>query len=573
MANAENRSRRAKAVSPGGLGALAAMLLAGCAWSASGLSAKKAAPRTDRVAKPWAQVSLESIGFPGVSDTFLQIGASMLTVHILDDSHLLVTFSTRDLVRRLPDDPKTDDDRMVAAEIVDLPSGKIAARTVWHMHDHSRYLWSLGGGRFLVRIGDRLSTMTPLANLGKSDPFERTVFPGQQYRPNAVLVSPDGGLVTLESVVSYVNPDGRAEALLGDVGADRPVTQTVVQFFRLRGGEKPATGAAGDGAGGAGLQVVAAGVVTSPEPVALPVDADGYLWAEETANNVWSMSFNEFGGKAIDLGKVQSSCAPRLQMVSRGEFLAVTCQGADSSMKIASYGLDGHETWEEGMGELGAPVFAFAPEAARFAVSRTTAAVPQLAVGTNVDQGTPARQEVRVYQNASGDLLLKVDCSPIFKSGENFDLSSDGLMAAVVRSGAIAVYRLPAPGRQDLEDMLEVAKFAPPPGDGRVSLPRLTAPVEVAKSGAGAGAAAGATTASATGQPAGAPAEPMLAAGQGSPGGQGVVATAALRSGSGSEGPKIAGAGAQSEAARKPPTLLKPGEKPEFGGSNRQQPN
>jgi hypothetical protein len=570
MAIAENRSRRARAggtarPGAGGLAALifAGLMLAACEMSGSALTPRKTAPRTDRQAKPWAQVSLDSIGFPGVSASFLQIGASMLTVHILDDSHLLVTFSTRDLVPRLADDPKTDDDRMVAAEIVDLPSGKVAARTVWHMHDHARYLWKLGDGRFLVRIGNRLSTMMPLANLNSKDPFERTVFPDQQYRPSVVVVSPGGRLVTLESVVSYVNPDGRAEALLGDVGADRPVTHTVVQFFRMSDVQRPESAG-----GGSSLQVVAAGVVTAAEPVVLPVDGDGYLWAEETANSVWSMSFNEFGGKAIDLGNVRSSCIPRLQMVSRAEFLALTCQGTDSNVKMASYGLDGRETWEEGMGDLSAPIFAFAPAAARFAMSRATVGVPSLTVGSSGDQGTVAQQEVRVYQNASGDLLLKVDCSPIFKSGENFDLSSDGLMAAVVRKGAIAAYKLPAPGKEDREDMLEVAKFAPPPADGRVSLTRLTA--EVAKGGAGAAAASAAATAdgkagtAAVGQTAGGQVEPMPTAGRGAPGSQGVIATAALRSAE----PNIAGVAG---AARKPPTLLKPGEKPEFGSSN--QPN
>jgi hypothetical protein len=330
-----------------------------------------------------------------------------------------------------------------------------------------------------------------------------------------------------------------------------------------------------------GLQVFPAGSITSAEPVVLPMDADGYLWAEENSSNLWAMSFNENGGKTIDLGKVQSSCAPRLQMVSHDEFLAITCRGTDASTKIASFGLDGHETWEEGMDDLNTPSFAFAPAAARFAVSRTTVAVTPLTVGTSGEQGTAARQEVRVYQNASGDLLLKVDCSPIFKSGENFDLSGDGLMAAVVRNGAIAVYKLPPPGKEDREDMLEVAKFAPPPGDGRVLLPRLTAPVEVAKGGGGASAAgaarpaaraaadADAKSATATiGQPAGA-AGPMLSTGQGAAGGQGVVANASLRT----EGPNIAGAVAAPQAARKPPTLLKPGEKPEFGGGNQQQPN
>lgn len=565
------------------MGLLAAAALVGCGLRAETPSSKKVAPRDDRAAKPWVQVSLDSLGFPGVSDTFLQTGASMLTVNFLDDSHLLVTFSTRDLVPRLAGDPKTDDDRMVAAKIVELPSGTVDAHTVWHMHDHGRYLWSLGGGRFLVRIGDRLSTMSPLANLGKPDAFERTTFPGQVYRPTAVLVSPDGGLLTLESVVSYVNPDGRAEVLLGDVGADQPVTRTVVQFFRLQdehGDEQGLDAGKGGDADKPLLQVVPAGTLASAQPVMLPVDADGYLWDEEMGRNVWSAGFDEAGGKTIDLGKIQSTCEPRLQMVSRGEFVAFTCQGVGSSVKMASYGLDGHETWEEGMGNLGTPAFAFAPAAARFALSRTVAAVPGVAMGTSVDQGTAARQEVRVYQNASGDLLLKVECSPIFKSEENFDLSSDGLEAAVVRNGAIAVYKLPPLGKEDREDMAEVAKFSPPPGAGVVSLARLTVPVEVAGNSGAAGVASAPKAAVAAAGAGSARAVPVSAA-VATPvlGGQVSARPELAAQGSGSgvsarveQAIPTTGAGVQ-PGARKPPTLLNPGEKPEFGRSNAEQPN
>ena len=53
---------------------------------------------------------------------------------------------------------------MVAAELVELPRADLA-RTDWHMHDHRRYLWRLGRGRFLVRSRNELSLITPEARL------------------------------------------------------------------------------------------------------------------------------------------------------------------------------------------------------------------------------------------------------------------------------------------------------------------------------------------------------------------------------------------------------------------------
>ena len=55
-----------------------------------------------------------------------------------------------------------------------------------------------------------------------------------------------------------------------------------------------------------------------------------------------------------------------------------------------------------------------------------------------------------MYQNASGDLLLKVECSPVIKTAENFDLSADGSQLAVIRQGNIAIYKLPPLSQQDL---------------------------------------------------------------------------------------------------------------------------
>jgi hypothetical protein len=470
--------------------------------------------------KPWVQVPLESLGFPGVSSVVLAAGSSVLTVNFVDSSHLLVTFELRKLVPRVDHDPEDHADRLVAGEIVDLPDGHIEARTEWHMHDHGRYLWNLGGGRFLLRIGERLYTMAPLSQPAGGDMFTRTLFPSHPERPTLVEVSQDGGVVTVETELNRQDEGGRTKVVLGDQDT-APAASTLIDFFRLTA----------DAASGA-LVVTPAGHVGSATPVLLPIDADGYLWATQTAMGAWGVTFDGFGGKTLNLGTIQSSCFPRLTMTSRSEFVALTCQGSDDRIKIASYGLDGTDTWEEAVGDFGRPSFAFAPAAARFAISGTNLSAetdgPVVAAGGPV-QGP--RQEVRVYQNASGDMLLRVDCSPGFKTAENFDLSSDGMLAAVVRNGAIAVYKLPPLTKKDRDDMAEVASFAPPASMADVSLRRLLAPARVETAAA---------------------AVPVVPAG---------VAHAA-------ETPTQEADPPPGPGQRKPPTLLNPGEKPLFGSSN-----
>jgi hypothetical protein len=485
------------------------------------------AMRGEKKPVPWVRFPLEALGFPGVSNTFLGSGSSVLTVNFVDSSHLLVTYGLRKLVPRLEGDPDDDEDRLVAGEIVDLPYGHIEARTEWRMHDHGRYLWNLGGGRFLLRMGQRLYTMDPKSNREAKDPFARTLFPNRPQRPGLVEVSPDGGVVTLETVYALTEPGASTKVVLGDQDTPPiPKSKTMIDFFRIR-----ADSTEGPAKGGSGFEVVAAGVVQSPMALHLPIDADGYLWAEEVGGGMWAVTFDGFGGKTIQLGAIKSSCRPMLQMTSRSEYLAMTCQGSDDRIKMISYGLDGSETWEEMVGDFGRPGFAFAPAAARFAVSGSDSSVgAPVSLVPGGDDSTP-RQEVRVYQNASGDLLLRVSCNPVFKTTENFDLSPDGMLAAVIRDGAIAVYKLPPLSKRDRDDMAESATFAPPASTGEVMLKRLTGPPKAAR-------------------------RPSADAGSVGPGNVEAPLGAPVLAESGPVAP------------RKPPTLLNPGEKPVFGTGN-----
>ena len=91
----------------------------------------------------------------------------MFTLHYVDDKHLLVTFVVHRLIPRLRDEPEDDQDRVTDAVLLELPTGKVLARTTWHLHDHGQYLWNLGHGHFLLRIRDTLTTFAPLANLSE----------------------------------------------------------------------------------------------------------------------------------------------------------------------------------------------------------------------------------------------------------------------------------------------------------------------------------------------------------------------------------------------------------------------
>ena len=459
-------------------------------------------------APPEVRLPLEDLGFPGVSSSFLSIGASQLTVHFVDNQHLLVTFGLRGLVPRLPGDPVDHEDRMVAGLLVELPSGKVLARTEWHLHDHGRYLWTLGEGRFLLREGNELWTFAPVANLPQEKAFLRTAFPHRHGSVEALIVSPDSKLVTVETRSS-----GSDANELGDRPHSSPVT---LDFYRITG------------AGTESSPIVreAAGSVRAAAEMSLPMNADGYLRSADTQNNGhWSMAFEPTSGKTIKLAPIDSSCPPVLNLVSPTQFLALGCRGSTGRTTLMAFDFNLHEMWEDPLGFVGQPVFALAPTAGRFAVNRVNSAASTDILPS--DQDTPMSQEVRVYQTQTGDLLLRVGCSPVIRTSENFDLSADGMRLVVVRKATIEVYRLPELTSTDHADLAELQKAAPPQGTGMFNLSAIAA---------------------AESKPA---AEPE-------PRGNLTLTVSAAATSSGSE------AVGDTPTRRKPPTLLNPGEKAEF---------
>src|SRR5580698_2742630 len=93
------------------------------------------------------RIPLGPLGYQPVAQDFLLQGDSALTVHFVDTDHLLITFAVRRLMKREPDPLPGDEDRTIAAVLVELPSGNVLARTEWRGPDRLQYLLGLGHGR------------------------------------------------------------------------------------------------------------------------------------------------------------------------------------------------------------------------------------------------------------------------------------------------------------------------------------------------------------------------------------------------------------------------------------------
>lgn len=402
------------------------------------------APLFARPRPPSAHIPLEDLGYQTLSTRWLLSGSSLLSVNFVDDQHLLLSFGVRRLLRRLPNDPVDDDDRTVHTVLLELPSGKVLATTEWRLHDQGQFLWNLGRGRFLLRIHNTLYTFAPLLNLASPEPFVLRQFLHSEHAIQAILLTPESDLLTIETVEPSTQPQARGDSTPTPSG-------TLISFYRL-----VVPDPANDH-----VLAASAGRVLSRGPGEIPLNAAGFLNTLDQGNQTWAFDFSTYTGKLYQLGIFDSTCRPSPAFVTRSEFVAFSCRGGDTQQLLAAFNLRGDEMWQAVLsGSYIAPRFAFSPTSGRFAVSRilvNSAAIP-------TDELVPAQlngQTVDVYQIDSGNLLLHIDCSPIARAGQNFALSPNGLSFAVVRDEAVEIYTLPPLSDEDKAAVQRAEATAP----------------------------------------------------------------------------------------------------------------
>ena len=513
------------------------------------------------------RIPLEPIGFQPMLEDFLLAGVSGLTVDFVDNDHLLVTFNTKHLMKREPDEQPQDDDRTVEAVLVELPSGKALARTEWRLHDGLEYLWNVGHGRFLLRVRDRLMLLAPMASI---DPFHaETVLDVGDRHIVALLLSSDKDLLTLETTRRVAAPAGTASNVSFAGNDEGGAVQ--INFFRLI--DTPE-----------GLAFGPAGVVRAPVALAVPMTTAGILDVLEGGKNRWLFNFNEHAGKVHELAEWDTACAPHANFVGQSEFVAFGCRGSEDKPEIAGFNIKGEQMWEQGLYDsYVSPGFAFAPAAGRFALERTIVSIP-LGEDAPLNEGAVVGEEVRVYQTWSGKVLLKVNTSPVERAGGNYALSADGTRLAVFEqtgkqrttklgdpytetATSLVVYPLPPLTDQDRASLKEMEAKAPVDTGARVdaSLERLAsedasgAAADRAEQAAQAKAAAAAPGSAQAGAAA-ATADATAGKEPGNPAMNGQLPNA----------PGVGAPQVSSEAedgtpsgARQPPTLYQPGESPQ----------
>lgn len=365
---------------------------------------------------PAVRIPVAPLGYMAPSAFYLTSRLSSASLDFIDSSHVLFTFHVSGLMKRLPGDPPDDEDQMIRAVVLDLRTGKVQAKTEWRMHDRARYLWALGGGRFMVRqrdtlwLTDRTLKLKPYLNVA-----------GKLV---AVEMSPDRKLLMFEA---QEQPEDTAATPALQPGGALQLGSKKTRLYMVQ----PDT-----------RKVVATSVV--PHPVELPLLSDGYVNAlPGKKSNTWMLTHVPFHGEPQPMTEMDSPCRPTLQVLSANVTLAEGCWGSGSDHKVEAMTLAGRVLWQQTWSNKYIwPTFAFSGDGTRFAYASIQVSQPIGALDP-VDNTNIVNQLVGVFDTVTGKLQLVRTATPILSAGQNYALSDDGRRFAILRNGAIEVYDLP----------------------------------------------------------------------------------------------------------------------------------
>jgi hypothetical protein len=404
--------------------------------------------------QPALAIPLEPLGFQPLSQRNLLGGSSMITLDYVDSTHLLLTFNARRLIRRIPGDPPTDEDRNVDALLLELPSGRVVARAEWLLHDHGQYLWNLGHGQFLFRVRDDFSILAPLANLEGGTAFQGRPFLHSTRRVEVVNVSADATFLTIES--SLPQPSVSNDQFQSNAARSAEPSDIQINFYHLDFAEK-----------GGFVLAKELGALQANHIVELPTSPGGILQVLDQGRQRWAFDFKTYTGKLKELALFDSTCRPIPVFISLSEFIAFGCRGGSVRQQLAGFNLRGDATWEMALsGPFIAPHLVFAPSAGRFALGRVITVSLAFPLDT-VDPGFFTGQSVDVYQNDSGKHLFHIDCFPIVRAGQNFTLSPDGMNLAVIREDTVEIFPLPPLSPQD-KTAIKLSQDSAPPATNTI---------------------------------------------------------------------------------------------------------
>lgn len=350
---------------------------------------------------PSVTIPASPLGFSPPSLIYLGRHYSLVALDFLGEDRLLFSFRASGLLEREAGEPSAD--RQMKAVVLTLPEGKVESQALWTVPDRARFVWALKDGHFLLRdqqglkIGDPSLQTKPLLSLTGE-------FRSLQIDPNSELAV----VHTLEEAKS------RSEA------PDEAVTRVI----QLDSGKVQQT------THSSGLDE-------------LPINSEGSLEVVHDKYDQWSLRLTGLGGSKV-LGHIESTCLPRSAFISDQEILLDGCDNARVP-KLTAVSVSGHILWESEAPLLYVPPTLVPSLGGSRFVRETIVLKKRPNPGSETLWVKDVRgQVVRIYDAATGKIVLETQVTPAFDGGGNVAISPSGRRIAVLNAGSIQVFDLTA---------------------------------------------------------------------------------------------------------------------------------
>lgn len=370
---------------------------------------------------PEDRIPVQPLGYRPPGPLYLLSGRAFSSLDFIDAHQLLFTFHQPRLMRREQHPGRNDNDQVIHAVTLNLPDGQVQASADWRMHDRSRYLWALGGGRFLVR--ERNTYLLTDASL-KLHPYIEIPTPVEETE-----ISPDGRILVVEHEYEKHTPEEHRRLMeqAEQYGDPPPAEDTQITLVDIPTKD-----------------VLAA--LRTENPIHLPITSSGYVGvARDKGEDQFLIRFIPFSGVELVLGRVASTCTPHEHFVNQNALIIESCGPKSPDAYLDTWTTEGKKLWSgRREGHLVWPTFAYSRNGDRFAVSLLRVS-HYIDMVDSLNDEDVREQVVQVFDTATGALLLSTSASPVLTAGQNFALSGDGERLAVLRDGAIEIYKVPAP--------------------------------------------------------------------------------------------------------------------------------
>lgn len=374
---------------------------------------------------PFAAIPLDPLDFARPNPVYLGHRYTMASLDFLDEDHLLFTFRVPGLIRRTSGDEGKDDKHTIRAVVLAIPSGAIVAQTTWVLQGRDRYIWPLKGGGFLLRDGRvisagdaRLRTKAILSFPGPV--LDISMDPDEQYlvTNSREPAATEAKTSTSTSAPASAPGDGSVE----DENAGVP--DVVLRVLRRTSGN-------------------VLNVTRVRAAKRISINSQGVLEALQGYSNQWSINLDQLTGGTKHLALVVSQCMPRLEFVSDRELLATTCKPA-GGFGLIGIATGGQLLWQDSTsGYTVWPILRRSETGLRF-LHETLAVTREIGAYWALDRTDVKAQRVRVFNAADGTVAFEATADPVLDAGGNAAISPSGRRVALLSSGQIQVFNLPA---------------------------------------------------------------------------------------------------------------------------------